>query len=83
MTDRLERWAGSAREEVIPRAKVPYAMGQFRLTDPKRTLRIYAQEIPRRDGERERLRALLSGDCLAAATPTPELQRLRALVENV
>jgi integrase len=38
-----------------------YAMGQLGHTDPTLTLRIYAQQMNRRDGERERLKALVQG----------------------
>lgn len=39
-----------------------YVMGQMGHTDPALTLRVYAQQMRRRDGERERLRALVNGD---------------------
>jgi len=38
-----------------------YVMGQMGHTDPHLTLRIYAKQMGRRDGERERLRALVQG----------------------
>jgi len=38
-----------------------YVIGQLGHTDPTLTLRIYAREMARRDGERERLRALVEG----------------------
>ncbi len=41
--------------------EVPYVMRQVGHTDPKVTLAIYAQEMSRDDGERERLRALIDG----------------------
>jgi len=41
--------------------EVPYVMRQVGHTDPKVTLAIYAQEMSRDDGERERLRALIEG----------------------
>lgn len=34
-----------------------YVIGQLGHTDPSLTLRLYAREMARRDGERERLRA--------------------------
>ena len=39
-----------------------YVMGQMGHTDPTLTLRVYAQQMRRRDGERERLRALVNGE---------------------
>ena len=39
-----------------------YVMAQMGHTDPSLTLRVYAQQMRRRDGERERLRALVNGD---------------------
>lgn len=36
-------------------------IGQLRHTDPALTLRIYARQMARRDGERERLRSLVEG----------------------
>ena len=36
-------------------------MGACGHTDPGLTLRIYAQQIHRRDGERDRLKALVNG----------------------
>lgn len=38
-----------------------YVIGQLGDTDPALTLRLYAREMARRDGERERLRALVEG----------------------
>jgi integrase len=38
-----------------------YVIGQLGHTDPSLTLRIYARQMARRDGERERLRALVEG----------------------
>ncbi|MDP9384584.1 MAG: site-specific integrase [Actinomycetota bacterium] len=38
-----------------------YVIGQLGPTDPTLTPRIYAREMARRDGERERLRALVEG----------------------
>jgi integrase len=55
-----------------------YASGQLGHTDPTTTLRIYAREMARRDGERDRLRALVEGRDWAssgtgdAATPAAE-----------
>lgn len=46
-----------------------YVMGQMGHTDPQLTLRIYTQQMQRRDGEQERLRVLVNGDH-AAATGT-------------
>lgn len=45
-----------------------YVMGQLGHTDPALTLRIYTQQMDRRDGEPERLKALVNGEELA----TPE-----------
>jgi len=39
-----------------------YVMAQMGHTDPSLTLRVYAQQMRRRDGERDRLRALVNGD---------------------
>ena len=39
-----------------------YVMAQMGHTDPTLTLRVYAQQMRRRDGERERLRALVNGE---------------------
>jgi integrase len=44
-----------------------YVMGQLGHTDPGLTLRIYSHQMRRRDGERERLRALVNGEELAPA----------------
>jgi hypothetical protein len=47
-------------------------MGQLGHTDPALTLRIYAHEMRRRDGERDRLRALVETGYVpgvAAAVP--------------
>lgn len=41
--------------------EVPYVMRQVGDADPKVTLSIYAQVMLRKDGERERLRALVEG----------------------
>jgi hypothetical protein len=38
-----------------------YVMGQLGHTDPKFTLRLYAQEMHRHEGHRDRLRALVEG----------------------
>ena len=38
-----------------------YVIDQLGHTDPALTLRLYAREMARRDGERERLRALVEG----------------------
>ena len=38
-----------------------YVMGQLGHRNPNFTLRVYAQEMARRDGERERLKALVEG----------------------
>lgn len=45
-----------------------YVMGQLGHTDPALTLRVYAREVARADGERDRLRALVEG----TATPAPD-----------
>ena len=38
-----------------------YCMGQLGHTDPGFTLRVYTHQMRRRDGERDRLRALIDG----------------------
>jgi integrase len=38
-----------------------YVMAQMGHADPKLTLSVYAREMRRKDGERERLRALVAG----------------------
>lgn len=43
-----------------------HAMAQLGHTDPALTLRLYAREMARRDGERDRLRALVAGQDLPA-----------------
>ena len=40
----------------------PYVMGQIGHTTAELTLRLYAREMDRRDGEPERLRALVNGE---------------------
>jgi hypothetical protein len=40
----------------------PYVMRQVGHNDPKVTLGVYAQVMLRKDGERERLRALVRGN---------------------
>ncbi|HEV7492526.1 tyrosine-type recombinase/integrase [Baekduia sp.] len=49
----------------------PRVMGQMGHTTPALTLAIYAREMDRRDGEPERLRALVQGTGLALETSTP------------
>lgn len=44
-----------------------YVIAQLGHTDPTLTLRIYAREMSRRDGERERLKALVNGEEWAPA----------------
>jgi integrase len=39
-----------------------YVMGQLGHRNPNFTLRVYAQEMARRDGERDRLKALIDED---------------------
>jgi integrase len=39
----------------------PYVMGQMGHTEPDLALKVYAQVMSRRDGEQERLRALVEG----------------------
>ena len=48
-------------------------MSQMGHTSPQLALRIYAREMDRRDGEPERLRALVEGaDWASAGTSAPE-----------
>lgn len=67
-----------------------YVMAQMGHTDPTLTLRVYAQQMRRRDGERERLRALVNGEewvpsgatappapAAALATRTPQSRKPR------
>jgi hypothetical protein len=58
---------------LIARGEDPtYAMTQLGHTDPGFTLRIYAHQMRRRDGERDRLRALIDGaDWAIAGTKGP------------
>jgi len=49
-------------------------MGQLGHTDPHLTLRVYAREMAREDGEREQLRALVEG----AVTAMPEAEPVLA-----
>jgi integrase len=50
-----------------------YVKGQLGHTDPSFTLRVYAHEMARRDGERDRLRALVDGsDWAPAGSNAPE-----------
>ena len=46
-----------------------YVMAQLGHTDPKFTLRVYTHLMRRRDGERERLRALVGGADWAEIAP--------------
>ncbi|MGH2901816.1 MAG: tyrosine-type recombinase/integrase, partial [Solirubrobacteraceae bacterium] len=65
-----------------------YVMAQMGHTDPSLTLRVYAQQMRRRDGERERLRALVNGDqwvpsgAKGAAAPPAALPSLTAAARN-
>ncbi len=43
-----------------------FVMGQLGHTDPALTLRVYAREVAREDGERDRLRALVEGAAVLA-----------------
>jgi hypothetical protein len=55
-----------------------YVMGQIGHADAAFTLRVYAKVMDRRDGEPERLRALVKGDTLEAeALGTPAVAPLR------
>jgi len=51
---------------------VYYVMGQVGHTDPKLTLTVYTKQMERRDGEREKLKALVG------AAPSPVASRLKA-----
>jgi integrase len=56
---------------------LPYVMGQMVHTTPNLTLSIYARQMERRDGEPERLKALVQDEELVstgteAAEPTPK-----------
>jgi integrase len=48
-----------------------YVMAQMGHTDPSLTLRVYAREMAREDGERERLRALVNGEAPATYEGMP------------
>lgn len=53
----------------------PYVMGQMGHTSPNLTLAVYAREMDRRDGEPERLKALVEGsDWAASGQPEPEIE---------
>jgi hypothetical protein len=63
--------------------EAPYVMAQMGHTDPPITLGIYARVMARRDGEPERLKALLEGRVWThldrqAAKPAPGASRRRA-----
>jgi hypothetical protein len=50
-------------------------IGQLGHIDPTLTLRIYAREMARRDGERDRLRALVKGeDWVRAGTSDAQIE---------
>jgi integrase len=57
-----------------------YVMGQLGHTDPGLTVRIYSHQMRRRDGERERLNALVNGESLAPAGTRAD-SAVRATVE--
>jgi len=46
-----------------------YVMEQVGHTDPKLTLTVYTKQMARRDGEREKLRALVTGATEVAGAP--------------
>jgi integrase len=49
-------------------------MGQLGHTDPNFTMRVYAREMAREDGDRERLRALVEGDAATIPDTAPALR---------
>lgn len=51
-----------------------YVMAQIGHTDPKFTFRVYAHTMSRRDGERDRLKALVQGDAISVGSAAEALQ---------
>jgi integrase len=58
-----------------------YVIGQLGHTDPTLTLRIYAREMARRDGERDRLRALVEGRDWAPMGTSDAAEQIAATTE--
>lgn len=59
-----------------------YVIAQLGHTDPTLTLRIYAREMSRRDGERERLKALVNGEEWAPAGTSTAAEGLVAVAQR-
>ncbi|MBJ7518453.1 MAG: site-specific integrase [Solirubrobacteraceae bacterium] len=59
-----------------------YVIGQLGHTDPTLTLRIYARQMSRRDGERERLKALVNGEEWAPAGTSGSAEGLVAAAQR-